>query len=80
VGLDAALDGFWEAADADRLGTDAIQVVASNGGHGERRRIDDPRAGSRSGGQAARAARRICESESLVLTAGSAGVSERGPS
>jgi hypothetical protein len=43
MGLDAALDRFWEAADARRLGIDAIQVVADNGPHGERRRIDDIR-------------------------------------
>jgi CubicO group peptidase (beta-lactamase class C family) len=43
VGLDAALDSFWEAADARRLGIDAIEVVAGNGCHGERRRIDDIR-------------------------------------
>src|SRR5450755_167106 len=43
MGLDAALDGFWEVADARRLGIDAVQVVADNGGHGERRRIDDIR-------------------------------------
>jgi CubicO group peptidase (beta-lactamase class C family) len=41
MGLDAALDRFWEAADARRLGIDAIQVVADDGPHGERRRIDD---------------------------------------
>jgi len=29
--LDAALDRFWEAADARRLGVDAIQVVTDNG-------------------------------------------------
>jgi hypothetical protein len=27
MGLDAALDRFWEAADARRLGIDAIRVV-----------------------------------------------------
>jgi hypothetical protein len=43
VGLDAALDRFWEAADARRLGIDAIQVVAGSGPAGERRRIDDIR-------------------------------------
>jgi CubicO group peptidase (beta-lactamase class C family) len=43
VGLDAALDGFWEAADARRLGIDTIQVVPGNGADGERRRIDDIR-------------------------------------
>ena len=43
MGLDAALDGFWEAADARQLGIDAIQVVTDNGRHGERRRIDDIR-------------------------------------
>jgi hypothetical protein len=43
MALDAALDRFWEAADARRLGIDAVQVVADDGGHGERRRIDDIR-------------------------------------
>jgi CubicO group peptidase (beta-lactamase class C family) len=43
VGLDAALDGFWEAADACRLGIDTIQVVTDDGPGGERRRIDDIR-------------------------------------
>jgi CubicO group peptidase (beta-lactamase class C family) len=43
MGLDAALDRFWEAADARRLGIDAIQVVADNGPRSERRRIDDIR-------------------------------------
>ena len=43
MGLDAALDRFWEAADARRLGIDAVQVVADDGPHGERRRIDDIR-------------------------------------
>lgn len=43
MGLDAALDRFWEAADARRLGIDAVQVVADSGPHGERRRIDDIR-------------------------------------
>jgi CubicO group peptidase (beta-lactamase class C family) len=44
MGLDAALDRFWEAADARRLGIDAVQVIADNNGpHGERRRIDDIR-------------------------------------
>ncbi len=43
MGLDAALDRFWEAADARRLGIDAVQVVAGNGPGGERRRIDDIR-------------------------------------
>ncbi|HEY2176284.1 MAG TPA: serine hydrolase domain-containing protein [Mycobacteriales bacterium] len=41
--LDAALDRFWEVADARRLGIDAVQVVADDGPHGERRRIDDIR-------------------------------------
>ena|ERR1700678_83166 len=41
--LDAALDRFWEAADARRLGIDAIEVVTDDGPHGERRRIDDIR-------------------------------------
>jgi CubicO group peptidase (beta-lactamase class C family) len=41
--LDAALDGFWQAADACQLGIDAIEVVADNRRHGERRRIDDIR-------------------------------------
>jgi hypothetical protein len=36
--LDGALDQFWAAADARRLGIDAIQIVADNGLHGERRR------------------------------------------
>ena len=43
MGLDAALDRFWEIADARRLGIDAIQVVTDSGTHGERRRIDDIR-------------------------------------
>jgi CubicO group peptidase (beta-lactamase class C family) len=43
VGLDAALDQFWQAAEARRLGIDAIEVVAGNGPHGVRRRIDDIR-------------------------------------
>jgi CubicO group peptidase (beta-lactamase class C family) len=43
MGLDAALDRFWEAADARRLGVDAIEVVADGGPGGERRRIDDIR-------------------------------------
>jgi CubicO group peptidase (beta-lactamase class C family) len=43
VGLDAALDRFWEDADARRLGIDAVQFVADDGAHGERRRIDDIR-------------------------------------
>jgi CubicO group peptidase (beta-lactamase class C family) len=43
MGLDAALDRFWEAAAARQLGVDAIQVVADNGPHAERRRIDDIR-------------------------------------
>jgi len=43
MGLDAALDRFWEAADTRRLGIDAIQAVADSGPHGERRRIDDIR-------------------------------------
>jgi CubicO group peptidase (beta-lactamase class C family) len=43
VGLDAALDQFWEVAEARRLGIDAVQVVAADGSHGERRRIDDVR-------------------------------------
>jgi len=29
VGLDAALDRFWEAADAGGLGVDAIEVAAA---------------------------------------------------
>jgi CubicO group peptidase (beta-lactamase class C family) len=41
--LDAALDRFWDAAGARGLGIDAIHVVADNGPHGERRRIDDIR-------------------------------------
>ena len=43
MGLDAALDRFWAAADARGLGIDAIQVAADDGPHGERRRIDDIR-------------------------------------
>jgi CubicO group peptidase (beta-lactamase class C family) len=43
MGLDAALDRFWGAADAARLGIDAIEVVAGDGSHGERRRIADIR-------------------------------------
>jgi hypothetical protein len=43
MGLDAALDRFWAAADARRLGVDTIEVVAGNGPHAERRRIDDIR-------------------------------------
>src|ERR1700733_3126264 len=43
MGLDAALDRFWAAADARRLGIDAVQVVAGSGPGGERRRIDDIR-------------------------------------
>jgi CubicO group peptidase (beta-lactamase class C family) len=43
MGLDAALDRFWEAADARQLGVDTIEVVADNGPHAERRRIDDIR-------------------------------------
>jgi CubicO group peptidase (beta-lactamase class C family) len=43
MGLDAALDRFWEVADARRLGIDAIRVAADNGPRGERRRIDDIR-------------------------------------
>jgi CubicO group peptidase (beta-lactamase class C family) len=43
MGLDAALDGFWAAADARGLGIDAIQVVPGSGPLGERRRIDDIR-------------------------------------
>ena len=41
--LDAALDRFWAAADARRLGIDTIQVVTDDGPYGERRRIDDIR-------------------------------------
>lgn len=41
--LDAALDRFWEDGEARRLGIDAVQVVADDGPHGERRRIDDIR-------------------------------------
>jgi CubicO group peptidase (beta-lactamase class C family) len=37
------LDRFWEAADARRLGIDAIEVVADDGPGGERRRIGDIR-------------------------------------
>jgi hypothetical protein len=43
MGLDAALNRFWSAADARRLGIDAVQVVADNGPHDERRRIEDIR-------------------------------------
>jgi CubicO group peptidase (beta-lactamase class C family) len=43
VGLDAALDRFWEVAGARQLGIDSIQVVADDGPRGERRRIDDIR-------------------------------------
>jgi CubicO group peptidase (beta-lactamase class C family) len=43
MGLDAALDRFWDAADARRLGIDSVQVVADDGRGGERRRIDDIR-------------------------------------
>jgi CubicO group peptidase (beta-lactamase class C family) len=43
VGLDTALDRFWAAADARRLGVDTVQVVTDSGPHGERRRIDDIR-------------------------------------
>jgi CubicO group peptidase (beta-lactamase class C family) len=43
MGLDAALDRFWETADARQLGVDSIQVVADDGPRGERRRIDDIR-------------------------------------
>jgi CubicO group peptidase (beta-lactamase class C family) len=41
--LAAALDRFWDAADARRLAIDSIQVVTDDGPHGERRRIDDIR-------------------------------------
>jgi CubicO group peptidase (beta-lactamase class C family) len=43
MGLDAALDRFWEAAQNRELGIDTIEVVTDNGPHGERRRIDDIR-------------------------------------
>jgi CubicO group peptidase (beta-lactamase class C family) len=43
MGLDTALDRFWEAAQNRGLGIDAIEVAADNGQHGERRRIDDIR-------------------------------------
>ena len=43
MGLDAALDRFWEVAETRRLGIDSIQVVADDGRHGERRRIADIR-------------------------------------
>jgi CubicO group peptidase (beta-lactamase class C family) len=43
MGLDAALDRFWEAAEAGGLGIDAVEVVADDGQHGVRRRIDDIR-------------------------------------
>jgi len=41
--LAAALDRFWAAADARRLGIDTIQVVTDDGPHAERHRIDDIR-------------------------------------
>lgn len=43
MGLDVALDRFWETADARQLGVDAIEVVVDGGPHGGRRRIDDIR-------------------------------------
>jgi CubicO group peptidase (beta-lactamase class C family) len=43
VGLNATLDRFCQVADARRLGIEAIQVVADDGHHGERRRIADIR-------------------------------------
>lgn len=43
MALNVALDRFWEAADARRLGIDSIQVGVDDGPHGERRRIDDIR-------------------------------------
>jgi len=43
MGLDAALDRFWAAAQARRLGIDTVQVAAGDGRGGERRRIDDIR-------------------------------------
>jgi CubicO group peptidase (beta-lactamase class C family) len=43
MGLSVALDRFWGAADARRLGIDSIQVVVDDGPHGDRRRIDDIR-------------------------------------
>ena len=43
MGLDAALDRFWEVAAAGQLGIDAVEVVADDGPRGERRRIDDIR-------------------------------------
>jgi CubicO group peptidase (beta-lactamase class C family) len=43
MGLDAALDRFWETAEVRRLGIDAIEVVADGGPRGERRRIADIR-------------------------------------
>jgi CubicO group peptidase (beta-lactamase class C family) len=43
MGLDAALDRFWETAQARELGVDAVEVVTDGGTHGQRRRIDDIR-------------------------------------
>jgi CubicO group peptidase (beta-lactamase class C family) len=43
VGLDAALDRFWEVAEARLLGIDGIHVVVDDGRQGERRRIGDIR-------------------------------------
>jgi CubicO group peptidase (beta-lactamase class C family) len=43
MGLDAALDRFWAAADARQLGVHTIEVVVDHGPHAERRRIDDIR-------------------------------------
>jgi hypothetical protein len=43
MGLNPALDRFWEAAAARQLGIDSIQVVVADGPHGERRRIADIR-------------------------------------
>ncbi len=43
MGLESALDRFWEAADVQRLGIDAVQVAVDHRPGGERRRIDDIR-------------------------------------
>src|SRR5881628_2381699 len=43
VGLEAALDQFWTAADSRRLGLDGVHVTADDGRCGERRWIDDIR-------------------------------------
>jgi hypothetical protein len=41
--LGPALDRFWAAAAARRLGIDGVHVAAADGRRGERRRIDDIR-------------------------------------